>query len=276
MITNSGETANERPNIIVLLKQVPDIEEVKFDTEKGTLDRSSAKAEPNPFDLNALEVGVQIKEKLGGTVTVVSMGPPQAESALRDALARGADRAILLTDKKFGGADTLATAYTLASGIKKLGNFDLIICGEKTVDGDTGQVGPEVAEHLGIPHVAYVSEIKKCEKEGFVVVSEMGKYRYSIELKPRGLITVTKDINEPRLPSLRDKLKARKSEIEIWSIENITNGADRNKFGIMGSPTSVYRITIPSAEARRGKIFRETPDEVAKKFVGELKEVLKA
>jgi len=131
MIHNSGETANERLNIIALLKQVPDIEEVKFDTEKGTLDRSSARAESNPFDLNALEAGVQIKEKLGGTITVVSMGPPQAESALRDALARGADRAILLTDKKFGGADTLATSYTLASAIKKLGNFDLIICGEK-------------------------------------------------------------------------------------------------------------------------------------------------
>ncbi len=275
MIHNSGETANERPNIIILLKQVPDIEEVKFDTEKGTLDRSSAKAEPNPFDLNALEAGVQIKEELGGTVTVVSMGPPQAESALRDALARGADRAILLTDKKFGGADTLATSYTLASAIKKLGNFNLIICGEKTVDGDTGQVGPEVAEHLGIPHIAYVSEIKKCEKEGFVVVSEMGEYRYLTELKPLGLITVTKDINEPRLPSLRDKLKARKSEIEIWSVEDLANGADRNKFGITGSPTSVYKITIPSVESRRGKIFRGTPDEAAKKFVEELEKVLK-
>ncbi len=275
MIHNSGETANERPNIIVLLKQVPDIEEVKFDTEKGTLDRSSAKAEPNPFDLNALEAGVQIKEKLGGTITVVSMGPPQAESALGDALARGADRAILLTDKKFGGADTLATSYTLASAIRKLGNFDIIICGEKTVDGDTGQVGPEVAEHLGIPHIAYVSEIKECEKEGFVVVSEMGGYHYSMELKPRGLITVTKDINEPRLPSLRDKLKARKSKIEIWSVDDLANGADRNKFGIMGSPTSVYKITIPSAEGRRGKIFRGTPDEVAKKFVEELEKVLK-
>lgn len=275
MIHNSGETANERPDIIVLLKQVPDIEEVKFDTEKGTLDRSSAKAEPNPFDLNALEAGVQIKEELGGTVTVVSMGPPQAESALRDALARGADRAILLTDKKFGGADTLATSYTLASAIKKLGNFDLIICGEKTVDGDTGQVGPEVAEHLGIPHIAYVSEIKKCEKEGFVVVSEMGEYRYLTELKPLGLITVTKDINEPRLPSLRDKLKARKSEIEIWSVEDLINGADRNKFGITGSPTSVYKITIPSVEGRRGKIFRGTPDKATKKFVEELEKVLK-
>ena len=275
MIRNSGDTADERLNIIVLLKQVPDIEEVKFDTEKGTLDRSSARAEPNPFDLNALEAGVQIKEKSGGTVTVVSMGPPQAESALRDALARGADRAILLTDKNFGGADTLATSYTLASAIKKLGNFDLIICGEKTVDGDTGQVGPEVAEHLGIPHIAYVSEIKKCEKDGFVIVSQVGEYCYLTELKPIGLITVTKDINQPRLPSLRDKLKARKSEIEIWSADDLTNGAESNKFGIMGSPTSVYKITIPSVEGRRGKIFRGTSDESAKKFVEEFKKVLK-
>ena len=133
-------------SIVVPIKQVPDMERVKFDKEKGTVDRSSAPGEINPFDLNALEAAVQIKEKLGATVTTVSMGPPQAEAALRDALSRGADRGILLVDKAFAGADTWATSYTLASAIQRLGQTDLIVCGEKTVDGDTAQVGPAVAE----------------------------------------------------------------------------------------------------------------------------------
>jgi len=276
MISSSSEIAGEGLNIIVLLKQVPDIEKVKFDTERGTLDRSSAPAEPNPFDLNALEAGVRIKEKSGGKVTVVSMGPPQAESALRDALARGADRAILLTDRRFGGADTLATSYTLASAIKKIGSFDLIICGEKTVDGDTGQVGPEVAELLGIPHVAYVSEIREQGKGGLVVVSEMGENYHVTGLELPGLTTVTKNINEPRLPSLRDKLRARKSEIETWGAEDLADIADDGRFGIKGSPTWVYRITVPSVEGRRGKIFRGAPEEAVRELVGELEKVLRA
>ena len=198
--------------IIVPIKQVPDMSRVKFDTEEGRVDRSSAGAEINPFDLNALEAAVQIKDKLGGTVTTISMGPPSAESALRDALSRGANEAVLLVDSAFAGADTLATSYALAAAIKKLGEFDLIICGEKTVDGDTGQVGPEIAEHLGIPHVAYVSEIKEMG-EKMVLVCEMEDNRYLIESGFPLLITVTKDINMPRLPSLRNTLKARKAKI---------------------------------------------------------------
>ena len=161
-------------HLVVLIKPSPDIEKVRFDTVRGVVDRSSAPLEINPFDLNALEAAVQIKEKLGGEITAISMAPPMAEPVLKDAIARGADRAILLTDKRFAGADTLATSYTLASAIKKLGKFDLIICGEKTVDGDTAQVGPEVAEHLGIPHVAYVSRIKEISRERLLVVSRYG------------------------------------------------------------------------------------------------------
>lgn len=199
--------------IVVPIKQVPDMERVEFDIEKGVVDRTSAEGEINPFDLNALEAAVQIKEKLGGTITVISMGPSQAESALKDALSRGADSAVLLVDREFAGADTLATSYVLASAIKKLGQFDLIICGEKTVDGDTGQVGPEIAEHLGIPHVAYVSEIKE-GGEKLVVACDMEDDRYLIESAFPLLITVTKDINVPRLPTFSDKLKARKAEVE--------------------------------------------------------------
>ena len=254
-------------NLIVLVKQVPDIEKVKFDVEKGRIDRSSASAETNPFDLNALEAVVRIKEKLGGTITAISMGPPKAESALRDALARGADRTILLTDKKFGGADTLATSYTLASSIKKIGCFDLIVCGEKTVDGDTGQVGAEVAEHLGIPQATYVFEIEQVSKEKITVVSDIEGDYYSIELRFPALITVTKDINKPRLPSLREKLKARKSKIEIWNADDLAEVADVSRVGISGSPTRVSKVIVPSEEGRKGIIFREEPEEAVKKLV---------
>ncbi len=241
--------------IVVLAKLVPDIEKVRFDVERGVVDRSSAPAEANPFDLNALEAAVQIKERLGGTVTVISMSPPQATSMLRDMLARGADRAILLTDKRFAGADTLATSYTLASAVRKLGEYDLIICGEKTVDGDTGQVGPEVAEHLGIPHVAYVSEIRHVTRKSITVISEMDT-PLVVEMRLPGLITVTKDINKPRLPTLKDKLRARKAQIEIWTADDLAEASNPERFGLAGSPTRVVKITVPGETGRKGRIFR--------------------
>jgi electron transfer flavoprotein beta subunit len=254
-------------NLIVLVKQVPDIEKVKFDAEKGRIDRSSATAETNPFDLNALEAAAQIKEKLGGKITAVSMGPLQAKSMLRDALARGADRAVLLTDKKFGGADTLATSYTLACAIKKIGHFDLIVCGEKTVDGDTGQVGPELAEHLDIPQATYVFEVKEVSNEKIMVLSDVEGEYYLIELRFPALITVTKDVNHPRLPSLRDKLKARRAEIETWSADDLAEVADASRFGISGSPTNVSKITFPCEEVRMGKIFRDAPEKAVGMFL---------
>ena len=278
IVSNSGAAKNvmvsRGPIIIVLVKQVPEMDKVKFDTEKGKIDRSSAKGEVNPLDLNALEAAIQMKEKLGGTVTAISMGPPQAESALRDVLARGLDRAILLTDRRFGGADTLATSYTLASAIRKIGKFDFVICGEKTVDGDTGQVGPEVAEHLGIPHVAYVSEIKDYGKEKLTVVSQIGENNYLLEIKSPGLITVTKDVNKPRYLSLSKKLKTEKLKIDIWDFNDLANIADVEKVGIKGSPTQVHKITIPSEKGRRGKIFREAPEETVKKLVDEIEEII--
>jgi electron transfer flavoprotein beta subunit len=254
-------------NIIVLVKQVPEIEKVRFDHEKGRLDRSSAGAVINPFDLNALEAAVQIKEKMEGVVTALSMGPRKAEESLRDAIARGADEAILLTDTRFAGADTLATSYTLASAIKKLGEFDLIVCGEKTIDGDTAQVGPEVAELLGIPHVAYVEEIKEVKEENLVVKSKAEKNYYLIELDFPGLITVTKDVNSPRLPALRDKLKSRKAEITTWRAEDLSDMARAECFGLSGSPTWVAKTYAPFGEKRRGWIIKGTPEETAKKLL---------
>jgi electron transfer flavoprotein beta subunit len=257
-------------NLVVLVKQVPEMDKVKFDVERGKINRSSAGTEVNPFDLNALETAVKIKEGFGGKVTTISMGPSQAESALRETIARGADRAILLTDLEFGGADTLATSYTLASAIKKLEGFDLIVCGEKTVDGDTGQVGPEVAQHLGIPHISYVSEIRDVSKEKIVVKNDMLEYYYILQSKLPALIAVTKDINVPRLPSLRDKLKARKAEVERWTAEDLADVADVSKFGLSGSPTWVSKISIPSEKGRKGIMFKGEPKEVAKKLIDAL------
>lgn len=254
-------------NIIVLMKQVPEIEKVRFDPEKGRLDRSSAGATTNPFDLNALEAAVQIKEKLGGSVTAISMGPMKAEEMLRDALARGADRAILLSDERFAGADTLATAYTLAAAIRKIGSFHLVICGEKTVDGDTAQVGPEVAEFLNVPHAAFVEEIQHVDEHNIVVKARMERSHYTIRLSLPALITVTKDVNAPRLPSLRDKLKAMRVPVTIWRYEDLTEVADPQYFGFAGSPTRVIRVFTPTAEKRRGQMISGPPNEVAKKVV---------
>ena len=259
--------------IIVLIKQVPDIEKVRFDFETGRLDRSSAEAVINPFDLNALEAAVQIKEAVGATVTAISMGPKAAESALRDAIARGADRGILLTDTRFAGADTLATSYALSSAIRRLGSFDLVICGEKTIDGDTAQVGPEVAEFLGIPHVAYVEEILEADKKRIIVKSRMGRNYYVLALRLPGLITVTKDVNAPRLPTLRDKIRSRRAEITVWDADSLSEVADTRLFGVSGSPTTVARVYAPHAEKRKGMIFRGNPEEAAEKIVGVLKDL---
>jgi len=256
-------------NIIVPIKEVPDIEKVNFDREKGRIDRSSATTEPNPFDLNALEEAVKLKEEVGGTITVISMGPPQAEDTLKDAIARGADNAILLTDKGFAGSDTWATSYTLATAIKKIGNYDFIICGEKTVDGDTGQVGPEIAEVLDIPHIAYVNKTIEREEKKITVQTEVWGRTYKKELKFPGLITVTKDVNEPRLPSLTDKLEAKKADIEKWGLDDLLDIGDEKHFGLSGSPTGVVNIEVPEEKGRESKIF-EGPDAV-KKLIEQIK-----
>jgi len=244
---------NEKFHAIVLVKPVPEMEKVQFDFEKGAIDVSSAPLEINPFDLHAIEAAAQIKEKLGGKVTVISLAPRGAESALRDAIARGADRVILIPEKekRFPGSDTLTTSYILARAIKKLENFHLIICGEKTADGGSEQVGPGVAEILGIPHIACVSEIREVSKEKLLVVSELGT-PYLMELKLPGLITVTKDLNKPRLPTLKDKLKARKAQIEVWNIEDL---ADVGK-PVPPSPLNqAIRISPPPMKKRKGQIF---------------------
>jgi len=254
--------------IVVLMKPVPDMEKVKFDTEKGTIVRESSELTINPFDLHAIEAAVQIKEKTGGHVTVMSMAPLHAQEALRDALARGCDRAILLSDRKFAGADTLATAYALASGIKKLGEYDLIVAGEKSVDGDTAQVPPEVAEFLGIPHASYVSKVTEIGDSFIRVVTEQ-ESPYEVELSTPALIQVTKEVAKPRVPLLKDKLRARKANIEVWSADLLSDVADVKQFGFSGSPTWVGKIIVPKPKTRNKQVLK--PEEGIQKIIELLK-----
>lgn len=249
--------------IIVLIKQVPEMEKVKFDTEKGVINRKSAGVEVNPFDLNALETAVQIKEEIGGEVIGLSMGPERAEESLKEAIARGADEGYLLTDKNFGGSDTIATSNVLTSGIKAIGNYDLIIAGEMTVDGDTAQVGSQVAEFLNIPHIAYVTDLNKVKNSYLEVISNIWQGSYKKKIKYPGLITVTKDINTPRLPSFKDKAKARKAEINKLTYEDVKDKLILKKVGLKGSPTRVKNIVIPEPISRKGKIWRDDEIEEA-------------
>ncbi len=253
-------------NIIVLIKQVPDMERVKFDREKGVVDRRSAGTEINPFDLNALETAVQISEKTDAKIIALSMGPPSAEEALKEAIARGADEGILLSDRKFGGADVKATSLTLAAGIKKIGDFDLIIAGMQTVDGDTGQVGPEIAEFLDIPHVSFAEDIKDFNVDSISVVSNIWGGTYLKKAKYPALITVTKDINSPRLPSFRSKMKARKAEIKVCGIDDLKDYLSEEQAGLKGSATKVKKIEVPPVIKREGKVWRDNFSEV----IGEL------
>ena len=258
--------------IVVLIKQVPDMEKVKFDREKGRIDRTSAGTEINPFDLNALEAALQISEKTNAKVVALSMGPPQAEESLREAIARGADEGILLSDMKFGGSDVKATSNILSAAIKKIGDYDLVIAGIQTVDGDTGQVGPEVAGYLGIPHISNVENIRGFTEESIYVECNVWEGTYLKRGKYPLLITVTKDVNVPRLPSFKNKMKARKAEITKWSYEDLKEIIDESKVGIKGSATKVKKIEIPSQLKREGKVFKNNNQEAVLEMLKVFKE----
>lgn len=257
--------------IIVLIKQVPDMEKVKFDRENGRIDRSSAGTEINPFDLNALEAALQISENINAKVTALTMGPLQAEEALREAIARGADEGILLTDIKFGGSDVKATSNILASAIKKIGEYNLIIAGMQTVDGDTGQVGPEIAGYLGIPHISYVEKVKEYTKDNIEVICSMWDSQYLKRGKYPILLTVTKDVNVPRLPSFKNKIKARKAEITKWTYKDLKEIIDDTEIGIKGSPTKVKKIEVPSQEKREGRLYQDSHKKAIQDIINVLK-----
>lgn len=297
-------------NIAVLIKQVPETTDVKINRETNTLMREGVASVINPFDMYAIEEALRIREKHGGKVTIITMGPPQAEEALRQALALGGDEAVLLSDRAFAGADTLATSYTLAKAIEKLGGFDLIICGKQASDGDTAQVGPEVAENLDIPHVTYVRKIEELSPDagaaagpggdglggasvgpgrdasadasavrggsgdrdrGFIRVQRMTEEGYEVIESPLPvLITVVKEINEPRMPSIKGMLRAKKAVITTWSAADL--GADPSRVGLAGSPTRVIKVFTPE-QRRAGEIIEgATVQEKVRTLVAKLKE----
>ncbi|TCL64786.1 electron transfer flavoprotein beta subunit [Hydrogenispora ethanolica] len=250
--------------IVVCVKQVPETTEVKINPETNTLVREGVASIINPFDMYAVEEAIRIKEKLGGTVTVLSMGPPQAAESLRELIGMGADDAILLSDRAFAGSDTLATAHALAKGIAKIGEVGLILCGKQAIDGDTAQVGPEIAENLGIPHLTYVKKVNEIAADHLIAerMNEEGYERVQIPLP--ALITVVKEINEPRLPSLKGMMRAKKAVITTWTAAMID--ADPAKIGLKGSPTWVKRIFIPELKCQ-GQVFEGTPEEQVQALV---------
>ncbi len=255
--------------IIVCIKQVPSTTEVQIDQKTGTLKREGIEAVVNPLDMYAIEEGIRLKEKFGGEVSVLSMGPPQAENALRDALALGCDKAYLLCDRFFAGADTLATIYTLACGIRQIGLCDLVLCGLKTTDGDTAQVGPGLAEELGVPHVSYVRKIVDVV-EGRITVERSIEDSYEeVETPLPCLLTVTKETNTPRLPSFRRKIEARKMPVNVWGVQNIDG--EKNRFGLDGSPTRVIKVFAPPPRPG-GEIITGEPKSQAKLLIQKLKE----
>jgi electron transfer flavoprotein beta subunit len=255
-------------NIIVCIKQVPETTEVKINPETNTLIREGVKSIINPFDMYAIEEGVRLKEKFGGKVTVLTMGPPQADSALREAVSLGADDAILLSDRAFAGSDTWATSYTLASAIRKIGEFDLIICGKQASDGDTAQVGPGISAHLDIPQVTYVKKIEEI-RDGRMRVERMMEEGYEvIETPLPALLTVVKEINEPRLPSLKGMMRSRSTKITVWTQKELN--LDSQNIGLCGSPTQVVKIFTPPPRIG-GQIFHGETQEIAEKLVDLLK-----
>lgn len=276
---------------VVLVKQVPDTHHVTGEvmSKDGTMNRSALPAIFNPEDLNALEMALQVRERYGGRVTVITMGPPAAAEVLRESLYRGADQVILLTDRKFAGADTLATSYALKSAISKVGQFDLIFCGRQAIDGDTAQVGPQTAEKLGIPQITYAEAIIDLEADSIIVRRAFDLGAEMVRCTLPCLLTVVGSANQPRPASARkriqyklaatpleyrllakqwpefeteealeDYLTGRGLKIPVWTAADL--GVDEDKVGLRGSPTQVYKVNFVVLETKESKEIAPTPE----------------
>lgn len=255
--------------ILVCVKQVPDTNEVRIDPVKGTLIRDGVPSILNPDDANALEAALQIKDQNEDvTVSVITMGPPQATYMLRECLAMGADEAYLLSDRAFGGADTCATSTTIAAGIKKVGNVDVIFAGRQAIDGDTAQVGPQVAQRLGLPVVTYVQDIELGD-ETITVQRQMEDGYEVIEVQTPCLLTCVKELNEPRYMSVGAIVDAYKKEIPMWN--HIDVELDPKECGLSASPTQVFRSFTPPQKGK-GEMLSGTVSEMAGTLVGKLVE----
>ena len=237
-------------NIMVCIKQVPGSNKVEVDPVTGVLKRDGADSKMNPYDLYALETALRLKEEEGGKVCVITMGPPSATEVIREAFSMGADEGYLLTDRKFAGADVLATSYTLSQGIKMAGDFDIIITGKQTTDGDTAQVGPEMSEYLDIPCIANVIEINEVRARGLNVTMDMQTAVERSFISYPCLISVDKDIYQPRLPSYVKKKASANKEIKYITFADLSD-RDESKYGLSGSPTQVQRIFPPAVNDKR-------------------------
>ena len=266
-------------NIIVCIKQVPDTADVKIDPRTNTLIREGVRSIVNPFDLYAVEEAVRLREKYGGKVIALSMGPPQAEQALREVIAMGADEGVLVSDRAFAGSDTWATSYTLYKAIQRLGGAAIILFGKQAADGDTAQVGPGVATHLDLPQITYVKKVESVEPGtspngtgGSLTAERMLETGYeTVRTSLPCILTVVKEINEPRFQSLAGLRRARKAVVPRWGAKELE--ADPKLLGLDGSPTRVVRIFPPKLRAG-GVMLKGSPAEMVAELVGKLKDVV--
>jgi len=255
--------------IVVCIKQVPASNDTKIDPETKRIIREGVKAILNPFDTYAIEEGIQLRERFGGEVITISMGPPKAEDILREALSLGVDKAILLSDKDFAGSDTWATSYILSRAIKRIGDVGLVICGKQAIDGDTAQVGPGIAAHLSWGQATYVMAVEDLSSS-FIRVKRMHEDGYDIcEISLPAVITVVKDINIPRVPTLKGRLASLKRDIPVWKPENIN--AEKAKIGLDGSPTRVVKIEPPPSRHTSSKRIEGSAKECAISLLRELR-----
>jgi electron transfer flavoprotein beta subunit len=256
--------------IIVPIKQVPETGNVKMDERTGTMIREGVESIVNPLDLYAIECALQLKEQFGGNISVLSMGPPKAEKAIREALSMGCDDGVLLTDKAFAGSDTWATSYVLSQAVKELGEFDMIVAGVRATDGDTGQVGPEMASMLNLPVATFVSKIVSMEGNTVTVERLIEGGYETVRMPMPCLITVVNEISSPRLPTLRGKQTARKKTIPVKGKDNMIVAED--DLGLKGSPTRVVKIMQP--KVTRNGVLVETKKTGVKKAVSQLADFL--
>jgi electron transfer flavoprotein beta subunit len=258
----------------VLVKQVPATENVKMDEETGTMVRAGVEAVINPLDLYAVEEAIRIKERNNGEVqvSVVSMGPPSAVEAIREAIAMGCDEGFLISGREFAGADTWATAYTLSKALSSLGGFDLVLCGERATDGETGQVGPMVGAMLDLPVLTYVSRIELRDEDGLIAKRAIEGGHELVQCPVPALLSVVKEINEPRLPTLKGKISARGMDVPVLTAEAI--GADCALLGLTGSPTRVVQVFYPTLTRTGAIVSTETSS--VEECVDRLVEFLKA
>lgn len=254
--------------IVVCIKQVPDTTEIKINPVTGTLIRDGVPSIMNPDDKGALEMALRLKDQYGAHVTVITMGPPQADLILREAFAMGADKAILLTDRKFAGADTLATSNALAGALKTL-KWDLVIAGRQAIDGDTAQVGPEMAEHLGIPQISYVVDLKCKTKKHLIVKKETEEGYQMLEVETPCLLTVLATANKSRYMTVGGIVESYNRKVEIWNADKID--VEEEKLGLKGSPTKVLKAFAKGMK-QAGAIYEVDPEEAVGIIISKLKE----